>query len=301
MDKVLSQKAPWSYEIIAIDSGSKDGTQAYLGGLDGVRLTEIAPGDFGHGRTRNLGVELADADFVAFLTHDAQPLDENWLVNLVATAEQDEHIAGVFGRHIAYPSASPFTKNDIDKHFANFLNHPLVVSRALAPERYDTDEGWRQFLHFYSDNNSLLRKAIWKKFPYPDVEFAEDQIWARTIIEAGYRKAYAPDAAVYHSHDYGAVEQLRRAFDESRNFTRYFGYKLSPDPGKAVVAAGRMAVKALRQEVGQEYGSVTRGQRLQRAAQCAALVVGHCLGANHERIPKRIVKHLSLDEKLFRS
>lgn len=299
MQKVLTQRAPWPYEIIAIDSGSRDGTSDYLRGLRDVRLIEIAPREFGHGKTRNLGAELADAEFVAFLTHDAEPVDENWLLNLVSSAEQDPAIAGVFGRHIAYETASPFTKSDLDKHFEGFFAHPLVVSRGLDPSRYDSDEGWRQMLHFYSDNNSLLRKSVWEKHPYPDVEFAEDQIWARSIIEAGYSKAFAPNAVVYHSHDYGTVEQLRRAFDESRNFTKYFGYRMSPNPRHAVSAAGKFALRAFREQLDERYGKVTFRDRVKRAGQRAALVAGHCLGANYERLPGIVSSSLSLDRKLF--
>ncbi|MGF6174848.1 glycosyltransferase family 2 protein [Ensifer sp. 4252] len=301
LDKVLGQRTPWPFEVIVIDSGSKDGTIEYLRKLKGIRLVEIASNEFGHGRTRNLGVQLADAEFVAFLTHDAEPFDENWLANLVMVAEQDPAIAGVFGRHIAYPTASPFTKNDMDRHFEGFLAHPLIVSRDLDRVRYESDEGWRQFLHFYSDNNSLMRKSVWETLPYPDVEFAEDQIWARNIIELGYRKAYAPDAVVFHSHDYGFAEQLRRAFDESRNFTEYFGYKLSPSPLKSVKNAVEFAIQAFRQELDGRYGRVTLAHRLKRAGQRAALVAGHCLGTNHKRLPYFVSSRLSLDQRLFKS
>ena len=51
----------------------------------------------------------------------------------------------------------------------------------------------------------------------------------RRFLEAGYRKAYADNAAVYHSHDYGILEQCRRSFDESRSFKQSFGYDLSPN------------------------------------------------------------------------
>lgn len=301
MEKVLAQKTPWPFQVIAIDSGSTDGTSGYLRTLDRVRLVEIPPGEFGHGKTRNLGVQLAESEFVAFLTHDAQPVDENWLANLVRSAEDDPLIAGVFGRHRAYENASAFTKSDLDKHFEGFLAFPLAVSRDLDPDRYETDVGWRQMLHFFSDNNSLLRKSVWELHPYPDVEFAEDQIWAKSIIEAGYIKAYAPDAVVYHSHEYGVFEQLRRAFDESRNFSKYFGYKLSPDPLQAVSSAVRLAVRGWHERVDERYGQVLLRQRLRRAGQRAALVAGHCLGANHEKLPLALSTRLSLDQKLFRA
>ncbi|KOF12966.1 hypothetical protein AC244_32540 [Ensifer adhaerens] len=301
INKVLAQQTPWPYEIIAIDSGSLDGTKEYLRGLTQVRLIEITPQEFGHGKTRNLGIASADADLVAFLTHDAEPIDEYWLGSLVAALGQDPNIAGAFGRHVAYDSASPFTKRDLDLHFRGFLKQPLIVHRDLDPERYESDEGWRQFLHFYSDNNSIMRRSVWEKFPYPDVEFAEDQLWAQSIIKAGYSKAYAPNAVVFHSHDYTFTEQLRRAFDESRNFRKYFGYKLSPRPLHAMATMARFTIEAFQQEVDISFGSVTFGHRLQRAAHRAALVAGHCLGANYERLPLSILNSLSLDQRLFKA
>jgi rhamnosyltransferase len=301
LDKVLNQKTSWPFEVTVIDSGSKDGTADYVRSLGGVRLVEIPSADFGHGKTRNLGVALSNAEFVAFLTHDAEPVDEYWLANLVEAAEQDSSIAGVFGRHVAYSSASPFTKHDLERHFDRFLSYPLVVSRYSDPARYDGDKGWRQFLHFYSDNNSLIRKSVWDCHPYPDVEFAEDQIWAKAVIEAGYSKAYAPKAAVYHSHDYSAIEQLRRAYDESRNFSIYFGYELSGNPIKAIRTAARLAVRAFRQTLDNRYGEVRLMDRFRRASQQIALVAGHCLGANHQRLPRFLLPHLSQDYRLYRS
>ncbi|MBD9595457.1 glycosyltransferase [Ensifer sp. ENS05] len=299
--KALAQQVPWSYEIIVIDSGSSDGTKEYLRGQSRIRLVEIEPQEFGHGRTRNLGIAAADADLVAFLTHDAEPVDSTWLRNLVAALEQNPDIAGAFGRHIAYETASPFTKRDLELHFQNIQRHPLIVYRDLEAQRYETDEGWRQLLHFYSDNNSIMRKSVWNDFPYPDVDFAEDQLWAQNIIQAGYKKAYAPDAVVFHSHDYSYSEQLRRAYDESRNFRKYFGYRLSPSPVEALARIVRFSFEAFRQEIDERFGIVTIGDRLRRAGQRAALVAGHCLGANHEKLPKSLSARLSLDRRLFRS
>jgi rhamnosyltransferase len=301
MDMVLQQKTSWNYEVIVIDSGSRDGTVAYVRSLERVRLIEISPEDFGHGKTRNLAIEAADAEFVALLTHDAEPADDYWLANLVAAAEQDPRIAGVFGRHVANATASPFTKNDLDRHFEGFLRHPLVVHRDLDPVRYQQDQGWQQLLHFYSDNNSLMRKEIWQMFPYPDVEFAEDQLWARNIIQAGYAKAFAPNALVYHSHDYSLTEQLRRAFDESRNFKKYFGYELSPRFLNAMFAMGKLAAQAFRQKLDEEYGVVSFKDRFVRAGQRVALVAGHFLGAHHEKLPRFLTECLSLDKRLFRA
>jgi rhamnosyltransferase len=222
---VLNQKAPWKFEVLIIDSGSTDGTLEFIELHRDVRLVRIASEDFGHGRTRNLAMTTAKGKYVAMLTHDAKPSTEAWLTNLVAPFDLDASVAGVFGRHIAYPTATPYIKRDLDLHFNNFLQWPLIMG-IEDPDRYANDQGYRQVLHFFSDNNACLRKTVWEKLPYPDVDFAEDQLWAKSVIEAGYKRAYQPDAVVYHSHDYNVWNTFRRSFDEARALKKLFGYEL---------------------------------------------------------------------------
>lgn len=299
LEMVRRQDTRWPFEIIVIDSGSRDGTVEHVKTLPDVRLIQIEPEDFGHGKTRNQAIAASSAKFVALLTHDAEPRDTSWLNNLVAAVEQDDRIAGAFGRHVAYPDASPFVKRDIDLHFEGFLTHPLIVHRDSDPEKFKHDIGWQQFLHFYSDNNSCMRKSIWEKIPYPDVEFAEDQIWAKQIIEAGYAKAYAPDAVAIHSHDYGIYEQMQRAFDEAKNFERYFGYRLTGNMLTALKSAAS-CIKNEGESFGslQAYGRVGRRQKAIHKFKRGALVAGHFLGSNHRNLPESISRKLSLDKKL---
>ena len=90
------------------------------------------------------------------------------------------------------------------------------------------DVGYRQWLHYFSDNNAALRKSVWQNIPYPEVDFAEDQLWAKEIMEKGYKKAYADDAIVYHSHNYSIGQTFRRSYDESRALKKLFGYNICP-------------------------------------------------------------------------
>jgi rhamnosyltransferase len=225
LSAVLTQVTPWPFDILVIDSGSSDGTVEFVETINRVRLVRISPVEFGHGKTRNLAMSLAETPYVAMLTHDAKPADEHWLANLVRPLVADAAVAGVFGRHLAYPSASPFTKRDLIAHFDHFLTWPIVMG-IEDPIRYERDQGYRQVLHFFSDNNACLRKTVWTQIPYPEVDFAEDQLWAKTVLERGFKRAYAHDAAVFHSHDYSIRDTFRRSFDESRALKRLFGYDL---------------------------------------------------------------------------
>lgn len=295
VDAVKAQHAPWSFEIIVIDSGSTDGTLDILRRHLDVRVVRIPPESYGHGRTRNLGVDLARGNYVALLTHDAIPADPHWLANLVKPLQQESAIAGVFGRHVAHDNASACVRRDLDAHFANLLQ---AGERLWLEdhERYQNDAGYRQLLHFYSDNNSCLRKSVWERIPYPDVDFAEDQLWAKAIIERGYRKAYAFDAVVKHSHDYSPWETFQRSFDEAKAFKVYFGYILGGRLRNALSSGTRAArsdYAFARAQPGAGYREAVDAGSNQLAKH-----LGHWLGARSERLPHWFQRGVSLDMKL---
>lgn len=297
LSAVVAQKTDWPFEIIVIDSGSKDGTVEFVRSFPQASLIEIPSIEFGHGRTRNLAISKSRGEFVAVITHDAKPVNHDWLANLVSCAESDERIAGVFGRHIAYPNASIFTKRELELHFGGFDSFPIVHMEDES--RYANDVGYRQFLHFFSDNNALIRRSVWESIPYPDVDFAEDQAWAKLIIEAGYRKAYSEAGAVYHSHDYTLFERFQRSFDESYAFRRFFGYVLSPDLKsmiRSVAALSRRDI-SFAKKTGLLKGSP--GIVLHALVDNVMRVFGHYLGARGDRIPAAIVSRISRDKKLF--
>lgn len=229
---VLAQVVDFKYDVIVVDSGSTDGTLEFIEELacEKVTVYRIPPHEFGHGKTRNYAITRATGKFIAMITHDAQPKDNCWLQNLIYPLLVDSNIAGVFGRHEAYENASIFTHRDLKLHFDNFKNADPVVS-LVDKERYSRDYRYRQELHYFSDNNAALRKSVWEKHRYPEVDFAEDQLWAKDIIENGYKKAYADNAIVFHSHNYNFLQTLRRSYDESRALKKLFNYNLCSNLG----------------------------------------------------------------------
>jgi hypothetical protein len=88
----------------------------------------------------------------------------------------------------------------------------------------------QQWLHYYSDNNSMMRRSVWEKIPYPEVHWSEDQLWAWEIIKQGYQKAYAHDAWVVHSHNMTEAGQLKVSEIEGDLFLRFFGYHFEKTP-----------------------------------------------------------------------
>lgn len=299
LDAVLSQITPWNYEVLVIDSGSSDGTVEYVKSKQNVRLHQIPANEFGHGKTRNLGISLTSGEFAVMITHDALPADNLWLYELVSAVEQQPEIAGAFGRHIAYAHDGPFLERDLRIHFASFTNEPVV--HMTDPKRYKHDEGYRQYLHFFSDNNACLRRSVWEKIPYPEVDFAEDQIWAKAIIEAGYAKAYAHQAAVYHSHTFNFIEWCRRSFDEARALHRLFGYRVCPTLrhliGQSIRTTVMDAVYLVRtRRVIKDFIWLVRAPLRNSFRQ-----IGYYLGQRADKLPPSLVRRISRDMSLKKS
>ncbi|HYD71243.1 glycosyltransferase family 2 protein [Azospirillum sp.] len=297
LDGVRAQSTPAPFEVVVVDSGSTDGTAEACEGLDGVRLHRIPPQDFGHGRTRNLGISLARGNYVALITQDALPADGRWLAELLAPFDTDPTIAGVFGRHAAHAGADPFTRRDLDAFFDGLAAGPAVV-RVDDPARWRRDAVWRRKLAYFSNNNSALRRSVWERIPFPDVEFAEDQAWARKALEAGYATAYADRALVFHSHAYGFSERLTRCFDEAAALRALDGRKLCRSPLHFLTGLGGRIV--LDQLYALRSGLYARDPRaaLARPADTLARQTGYLLGSHAAWLPARWRRGLSREAML---
>jgi len=221
---ILEQLTTFDYEILIIDSSSNDGSIEEVLGLSRTRIHKINKAEFGHGKTRNLGAQLSNSDYVAYLTQDAIPANKFWLQNLVNPMLEDPEIAGVFGAHIAHPCHSPFTISHLENHFYE----KLLLSHSKPIKFFQTKENLRPENHerFYSNNNSCLRRSVWQKIPYPDVTYGEDQLWAEMILQAGFKKSFAPMAIVKHSHEFDFKGTALRAAIEWHYFNEHFGIQL---------------------------------------------------------------------------
>ena len=105
---VFAQRHPYDLQVVAVDSGSSDATLEILA-RHPVRVIQIPPEDFNHGETRNLAVREADpaSKYIAYLSKNALPANENWLRNLIQPLEDGPVVAGTFSRHAPRPGASP--------------------------------------------------------------------------------------------------------------------------------------------------------------------------------------------------
>ena len=184
-----------------IDSGSTDGS-AEQAERFGFRVHRIPPAEFGHGRTRNLGVRIAEGDIVCFMTQDVLPCTPDWPMRF-AEALADPQIAGVYGRQV------PRDATTMEMFFVA-LNYPA------EPLRFDPQPGGhhpRPGRVLFSNAFSAVRRELTLEFPFlDDVPVSEDQVWAHQILEAGFSIAYEPRAEALHAHRYSLRGLFQRTF-----------------------------------------------------------------------------------------
>jgi rhamnosyltransferase len=231
LERLRTQEASFDYEVLVIDSGSTDGT-VELTRSYGASVYRVPRNEFGHGATRNLGVSLARGEYVAFIVQDAIPLDERWLAPMVENLEQDEMVAGVYGRQLPRPESSPLTRVLVNSWpTADLQRREQFVSPPTLYGTLPPDE--RRSLATFDNVSSCVRRSVWEAIPFEPTRFGEDLRWGKKVVEAGYKIVYEPRSAVFHSHERGAFYDLRRHYADQLVLVDLFG--LAPTPNLALL------------------------------------------------------------------
>lgn len=231
LKRVFSQKTDFGYEVLVIDSGSTDGTVG-LAERYGATVHRIDRGTFDHGATRNLGASLSRGSYVAFLVQDALPVDDGWLAAMVDDLDSDESVAGVYGRQIPHPESSLLTR-------ALMRDWPTSGRErreqfAGGPEAYGAlSPAVRRSLAGFDNVSSCVRRSSWERIPFEKTVFGEDIRWGKAVVEAGHALVYEPRSAVFHSHERGALYDVRRHYADALVLQELFG--VSPTPNLALL------------------------------------------------------------------
>lgn len=191
----------YDLEVLIIDSGSRDSTPD-VAERAGFRVHRIDPADFGHGRTRNLGVRMTSGDVICFLTQDVLPCTPDWPVRF-ARALSEQGVAGVYGRQV------PRDATTMEMFFVS-LNYPERPIRfEPRPGGYHPTPGRVLFSNAFS----AIRRDVALEIPIPvEAVYSEDQLWAHRVLAGGYSIVYEPAAEALHAHDYSLGDLFRRSY-----------------------------------------------------------------------------------------
>jgi glycosyltransferase involved in cell wall biosynthesis len=222
---VFAQEGAPSFEVVALDSGSRDGTLALLA-RHPVRIEHL-DGRFTFGRALNLGTRLAAGDLVVYLSAHSPPLATRWLVALVAPFSDPATVAS-FGRQAPLPGVNPI--------------EAIALARTFPPA---PPAGVR-----FSASNAAVRRAAVLARPFDEeIPAAEDHLWA-CGIGPGERIAYVPEAVVGHSHPMTFAAWRNRFYidGQATAYARVRGIAMpwrSPDHGARSAAAFARLVATL--------------------------------------------------------
>jgi glycosyltransferase involved in cell wall biosynthesis/GT2 family glycosyltransferase len=269
-------------EILVIDSGSRD-RSLEIARAAHVELLEIDPREFAHGRTRNLAAERTSGELICFLTQDATPCP-GWLAAYREAFALDERVGAAYGPHLPRPDTSPMIARELTEFFSGFSPDGRPVVQRAGGET------------FLSNVNACYRRTCWEEIRFRDVAYSEDQAFGSDMLEAGWSKVYQPSAAVLHAHDYGAVEFMRRYFDEYRGLHESTGHVEPFAPAGAVRHVASAVAADRRWMAERDLDS------LQKARWTARATVHHggrrvfsALGSRAEKLPPTLRAGLSLE------
>lgn len=169
-------------EIIIVDSESTDGTTEYLREWEkrDSRVRVVAQ-SCSPARGHNIGNELAKNEYIVS-TDMGVRLDPKWFEEIVRPFENDpdvEIVAGSFA---------------VDKS--------TVRSPAARAEHYIEGDGVPVLKPgFIPGNRSMAyKKKVWRELgglPEDLTRYADDSVFGRQMVQAGYKMAFAPKAMVY--------------------------------------------------------------------------------------------------------
>jgi rhamnosyltransferase len=118
---------------------------------------------------------------------------------------------------------------------------------AESPEKYrKMPPAKRRRLAIFDDVSSCLRRSIWEEMPYETTNFGEDIRWGKRVVEAGYKIVYEPRSAVLHSHERGAVYDLKRYYMDQRVLLELFGLRLVPNLVRLFLGVSRSSLHLYR-------------------------------------------------------
>jgi O-antigen biosynthesis protein len=271
-------------ETLVIDSGSRDRSRE-IARSAGVTLLEIAPQEFAHGATRNLGCERTSGELICFLTQDATPCT-GWLSAYREAFTLDDRVGVAYGPHLPRADTSPMVARELTEFFSGFAPDGLPhVQRAGDPT-------------FLSNVNACYARSCWSAIHFRDLAYSEDQAFGVDALEAGWWKVYHPRAAVLHAHDYGTVEFMRRYFDEYRGLRESTGH-VEPFALASAVGQVRAAVAADRSwMIARGMGSAEVAAWTARASvHHGARSIFSALGSRSASVPPPLRRRLSLERR----
>jgi GT2 family glycosyltransferase len=209
-----------SYEVIAVDDGSRDGTPGLLTEYSAsYGLQVLTQANTGPAGARNRGVRAAKGEIIVFLGDDTVPEPEFLEVHLRSHREAGARRIAVLG-YTGWPRdrrVTPFLHH-INEYGLQF-GYELIVDPESVP-----------FNFFYTSNISVPKQALLEAglfdTTFPDAAWEDIELSYR-LSRNGFVIVYRPRAVVRHHHTI-TFESFRRRQERSGRAAAIF-YRKHPE------------------------------------------------------------------------
>lgn len=192
------------FEIVVVNGPSKDNTAEVLSAWDGViKLETCAEANLS--MSRNVGIEAAAGEIVAFIDDDASP-HPHWLNELVRPYA-DPKVGGVGGFTIDNTGVRFQARKTICDRFGNASYvSPFFDERPLC------FPGTPYYPSLLGTNSSFRRSVLAEigGFDHMYAYLLDETDVCLRVVDAGYHIHYAPRALVFHQFSESHIRNPRR-------------------------------------------------------------------------------------------
>lgn len=120
---VVRRRSPANTRIIAVDNGSDDGSRRRISQRPEVKGL-LLPANVGHELAMDLGVLMAETEFVVALDVDAFPLRDDWLERLLTPLSEGAQVSGArLNREYVHPCCWAMRKARFVERGHSFRSH----------------------------------------------------------------------------------------------------------------------------------------------------------------------------------
>ncbi len=190
----LRQQSFMDFEVLLVDNGSTDGTQAYVAeNYPEVKLIQL-PENKGFTGACNAGWHASHGDIIILLNNDTEA-DPNWLAEIVDAFERHPQAGSIASKMLLFDQRDTF-------HTAGDFYRIDGIPGNRGVWQKDTGQFDREEIVFSAcGGSSAYRRQVLEELGFLDDDFffsCEDVDLGWRANLAGYEVWYVPTAVIYH-------------------------------------------------------------------------------------------------------